>query len=114
MASTPLLDAPSISMTSTLFPEVTSKQLEHWSHELRLRFCALPVVELQRINLEKIPYAITKLYKEYKKQKESEHLREIKLEERGTTKRLLQENKKLKLNLKIFIILLGCSSFPIK
>ncbi len=51
----------------------------------------------KRINLEKIPYAITKLYKEYKKQKESDHLREIKLEERVMTKLLIQENKKLKL-----------------
>ena len=51
----------------------------------------------KRINLEKIPYAITKFYKEYKKQKESKHLREIKLEEKGKTKQLIQENRKLKL-----------------
>ena len=47
------------------------------------------------ISLEKIPYTITKFYKEYKKEKEIEHLKKIKLKERGETKRIIQENKKL-------------------
>ena len=47
--------------------------------------------------LEKIPFKITNFYKEYKKQKEIEHLRKIKIEEREEAKRLVQENKKLSL-----------------
>ncbi len=47
--------------------------------------------------LEKIPYKITSFYKKYKKQKEIDHLRKIKIHEREESKRLVQENKKLSL-----------------
>ena len=44
--------------------------------------------------LEKLPSTISKFYQSYKKQKEVDYLRKIKLQEREETKNILQEKKK--------------------
>ena len=48
-------------------------------------------------NLEKLPSTIGKFYQSYKKQKEVDALRKIKLQEREETKNIFQEKKKLSL-----------------
>ena len=45
------------------------------------------------ISLEKLPSTISKFYQSYKKQKEVDYLRKIKLQEREETKNILQEKK---------------------
>jgi len=45
------------------------------------------------LTLEKLPSTISKFYQSYKKQKEVDYLRKIKLQEREETKNILQEKK---------------------
>jgi len=47
------------------------------------------------LSLEKLPSTLSKFYQSYKKQKEINDLRKIKLQEREEAKNIVQEKKKL-------------------
>ena len=47
------------------------------------------------LSLEKLPSTLSKFYQSYKKQKEIDDLRKIKLQEREEAKNIVQEKKKL-------------------
>ncbi len=54
-------------------------------------------ITTNKFTLKKIPSKISKFYQSYKKQKEVDYLRKIKLREREETKNILQEKKELSL-----------------